>query len=196
MSWSLTVGALCLAEQLGGVSWRTNPADESGGPVWRTSLADLVGGVGLWRYGCEPRLIGTLRCEDRQVPEGVSWSLTVGALWLALSDWRRKPGGVSWRSNLAVSVGGATWRCQLADLFGGPRWRCRLWRCGIEPRLISTLRCEDRQVPGGVSCSVTVRALWLALSDRRRNLAVSVGGPRWRTSLVVSPVAVQVRAAR
>jgi len=198
VSWSQTVGALWLSEQLGGVSWRT-------------CLADLVGGVSLWRRGIEPRLIGTLRCEDRQVPGGVSWSVTVGALWLALSDWRSNlavsVGGPRWRSRLwrcgiepgligtlrcgnrqgpvgvswSLTVGalwlalsgwrrkpgGVSWRNNLADLVGGPCWRCRLWRCGIEPRLISTLRCEDRQVPGGVSCSVTVGALWLALSGWR-----------------------------
>ena len=92
--------------QLALSDWRRNLAEELGGVSWRTTMADLVGGVGLWRYGCEPRLIGTLRCEDRQAPGGVSWSPAVGALWLALSDWRR---------NLAVSVGGPV----RADLVGG-----------------------------------------------------------------------------
>jgi hypothetical protein len=161
-----------------------------GGPRWRTSLADLVGDVGLWRCGIEPRLIGTLRCEDRQVADRVRRSPAVGAFWLALFDWRR---------NLAVRLGGVSWRTCLADQLGGPLWRCRLWRCGIERRLIGTLRCEDRQGPGGVSWSVTVGALWLALSAGggtwRCQLAEQLGGTTWRTSLAVSPVAVRDWAA-
>jgi len=159
-SWRSLVGALWLSEQLGGVSWRT-------------CLADLVGGVSLWRCGFEPRLIGTLGCEDRQVTDRVRRSPGVGALCLA------------------EQLGGVSWRCQLAVSVGGPRWRSRLWRCGIEPRMIGTLRCEDRQVADRVRRSPAVGALWLALSDCRRNLAVSVGGPTWRTSLAVSPVAVR-----
>ena len=69
-------------------------------------MADLVGGVGLWRCGFGPRLIGTLRSDDRQVTDRVRRSPGVGALWLTLSDWR---------SNLAVSVGGPV----RADLVGG-----------------------------------------------------------------------------
>ena len=91
-SWRSLGGALCLPEQLGGVSWRT-------------CLADLFGGVGLWRCGIEPRLIGTLRCDDQQATDRVRCSPAVGALWLALSDWLR---------NLAVSVGGSVWRTSLA----------------------------------------------------------------------------------
>jgi hypothetical protein len=103
-----------LAESVGGVSWRTRLADQVGGPGWRTRLAERVGGAGwrccLWRCGFEPRLISEIRCEDRKVPSGESWSPAVGALWLALFDWQ---------SNLAVSVGGATWRTCLADVVGG-----------------------------------------------------------------------------
>ena len=135
-----------------------------GGPVWRTNLADLGAAVGLWRFGIEPGLIGTLRCEDRQVTDRVRRSPAVGALWLALS---------AWRSNLAVSVGGPVWQTCFADLIGG----VGLWRCGIEPRLIGTLRCDDRQATDRVRCSPAVGTLWVALSAWRSNLAVSVGGP-------------------
>jgi hypothetical protein len=87
-----------------------------------------------------------------------------------------------------VSVGGPVWQTCFADLMGG----VGLWRCGIEPRLIGTLRCDDQQATDRVRCSPAVGALWLALSDWLRNLAVSVGGSVWRTSLAVSPVAVRV----
>ena len=96
------------------------------------------------------------------------------------------------------------WRSNLAVLVGGPRWRCRLRRRGFEPRSISTLRCEDRQVTDRVRRSPAVGALWLALSGWRslraaelggvswlNNLADLIGGPRWRCR----PVAVRVRAA-
>jgi hypothetical protein len=140
----------------GRATWRCQLAERLGGPVWRTSLA-----VSPVVRRVEPKLISTLRSENRQVSDGARWFPTVGALWLALFDWRR---------TLAVSVGGAGWRC------------C-LWRCGFEPRLISEIRCEDRKVPGGESWSPAVGALWLALSDWRSNLAVSVGGATWRTGL-------------
>jgi hypothetical protein len=98
----------------GGATWRSQLAESVGGPGWRTRLAERVGGAGwrccLWRCGFEPRLISEIRCEDRKVPSGESWSPAVGALWLALFDWQ---------SNLAVSVGGATWRTCLADVVGG-----------------------------------------------------------------------------
>jgi hypothetical protein len=101
-----------------------------GGPVWRTNLADLGGGVGLWRFGIEPGLIGTLRCEDRQVTDRVRRSPAVGALWLALFDWRSNLAvsvdGVSWRCLSAVSVGGVCRRCLLAVSVGGPTWRTSL----------------------------------------------------------------------
>jgi hypothetical protein len=86
-------------------------------------------------------------------------------------------------------LGGVSWRTNLADLFGGPRWRCRPWRPRLEPRRISDLRCDEHRVSDGVVWALAFGALRLALSDWRSHLAVSVGGPRWRTSLAVSPVA-------
>ena len=167
-SWRSLVGALCLAEELGGVSWRT-------------CLADLVGGVGRWRYGCEPRLISTLRCEDRQVTDRVRRSPGVGALWLTLS---------AWRSNLAVSVGGPVWRTCLAVSPVAVRVRAAtdrhtLMRGSSGSRWGELVTDSWRSLPGG--------AAW------RCQLADQPGGRIWRTclrtSLAVSPVAVQVRAA-
>jgi hypothetical protein len=138
----------------GGATWRCLLAEPLGGPGWRTSLA--VSPVAV-RF--EPRLMSVLRCDDRQVPGGESWSPAVGALWLALSDWR---------SNLAVSVGGATRRTCLAEPLGGVSWRTTLadqlggvtrGGVGVEPKPISTLRCEDRKVPGGARWSPAAGAL-------------------------------------
>jgi hypothetical protein len=159
--WFPTVGALWLAL----FDWRRTLAVSVGGAGWRCCL---------WRCGFEPRLISEIRCEDRKVPGGESWSPAVGALWLALSGWRSL-------------TGGATWRCLLAEPLGGPGWRTSLAVSPVavrfEPRLMSVLRCDDRQVPGGESWSPAVGALWLALSDWRSNLAVSVGGATRRTCL-------------
>jgi hypothetical protein len=150
--------------RLGGVRWRTCLADQLGGPVWRCRL---------WRCGIERRLIGTLRCEDRQVPVGVSWSLTVSALWLALSDWR---------GNLAVSVGGPPWRTSLA----------------VSPVAVRDWAATDRHASmrGSAGCrwGEWVSDSWRSLTGGatwRCQLAVSVGGTTWRTSLAVSPVAVR-----
>jgi hypothetical protein len=201
-------------------------ADQTGGPNWRTCLADLGGGpcwrCRPWRPSLEPRLISDLRCDERQVSDGVVWALAFGVLRLALSDWRShlavSVGGVSWRTTLADQLGGVTrggvglsrnpsahfdarigrfpagrgghrqlalsdWRTNLAVSVGGPEWRCCLWRCGFEPRPISELRCEDRQVAGSPLWTPTIGALWLTLCDFLSNLAVSVGGPGWRSCL-------------
>ena len=72
-------------------------------------------------------------------------------------------------------VGGPTWRTCLADLGGGPRWRCRPWRPSLEPRLISDLLCDKRQISDGVVWALAFGVLRLALSDWRSHLAVSVG---------------------
>ena len=159
-------------------SWRSL----TGGGTWRCRLAVSVGGprwrCRLWRCGIEPGLIGTLRCGNRQGPVGVSWSLTVGALWLALSGWRRKPGGVSWRNNLA-------------DLVGGPRWR---WRpVVVQERAATDQHPSMRGSPGSRRGEL--------VTDSWRSL---VGGATWRCQLAdlgggvgpwrCRPVAVRVRA--
>jgi hypothetical protein len=91
-------------------------------------------------------------------------------------------GGVSWRCQLAVSVGGVSWRTNLADLIGGVA-------CGgtaLSPDRSARFDARIGRVPIGGGGHRQ-----LALSDWRRNLAVSVGGVSWRTTLAVSPVAVR-----
>jgi hypothetical protein len=144
-----------------------------GGPRWRCRL---------WRCGIERRLIGTLRCVDWQVPDRGRWSPAVGALWLALPDWRR---------NLAVSVGGPRWRTSLADLVGGPRWR---WRpVVVQERAATDQHPSMRGSPGSRRGEL--------VTDSWRSL---VGGATWRCQLAdlgggvgpwrCRPVAVRVRA--
>jgi hypothetical protein len=119
-------------------------------------LADQLGGVTRGGVGLSRNPSAHFDARIGRFPAGRG-----GHRQLALSDWR---------TNLAVSV-------------GGPEWRCCLWRCGFEPRPISELRCEDRQVAGSPLWTPTIGALWLALCDFLSNLAVSVGGPGWRSCL-------------
>jgi hypothetical protein len=158
--------------RLGGASWRTKLADQTGGPVWRTSVADLVGGVARGGPVWSQDSSAISDAMSGRFPMGwcghwhlafSGWRSQVGALRLALSDWRShlavSLGGASWRCQLAVSVGGPRWRTTLADHVGGPAWRCHPWRSGVEPKPISTLRCEDRKVPGGPRWSPAAGAL-------------------------------------
>ena len=79
----------CLAVSVGGVTWRTNLADQLGGATWRSNLAEQLGGVGLAESG---------------------WRSGVGGVGLA--EWA---GEVGWRSGLAKRAGEAGWRSRLAE---------------------------------------------------------------------------------
>jgi len=47
-AWRSLIGALCLAEFVGGVRWRSDLAERFGGATWRSDLAERFGGA-IWR---------------------------------------------------------------------------------------------------------------------------------------------------
>ena len=134
----------------------------TGGATWRCQLADHVGGVSCGGAASSRDPSTKFDAKIGRLPVA-----HCGHPQLALFGWR-------------TLTGGAPWRCQLADLFGGPEWRSCMWRSGFQPRLISELRCEGRQVAGSPLWSPAVGALWLA---------EQIGGLVWRNSLAVSPLA-------
>ena len=156
--WALAFGALRLALS----DWRSHLAVSVGGVSWRCQLADHVGGVSCGGAASSRDPSTKFDAKIGRLPVA-----HCGHPQLALFGWR-------------TLTGGAPWRCQLADLFGGPEWRSCMWRSGFQPRLISELRCEGRQVAGSPLWSPAVGALWLA---------EQIGGLVWRNSLAVSPLA-------